>query len=63
MKKVNKIRERYLHLMTNNYELLDLTNEISPHQWCLNSLMIEVFKCLNGISPDILNDILAVSKH
>ena len=34
--KCNKIQERYLRLMTNNYgvsydELLDLTNEISPH--------------------------------
>ena len=47
MKQVNKIQERYLRLMTNNYELsyeelLDLTNEISPHDRCLNSLMIEV---------------------
>ena len=25
--------------------------------------MNEVYKCLNGISPDIMNDILAVSKH
>ena len=54
--------------MTNNYELshkelLDLTYEISPHQRCLNSLMTEVYKCLNGISPDIMNDTLAVSKH
>ena len=53
MKKVNKIQERYLRLMTNNYELsyeelLDLTNEISPHQRWLNSLMTEVYKCLNG---------------
>ena len=68
MKKVNKIQERYLRLMTNNYELsyeelLDLTNEISPHQRCLNSVMTEVYKCLNGISPDNMNDILAVSKH
>ena len=36
MKKVNKIQERYLRLMTNNYELnyeelLDLTNEISTN--------------------------------
>ena len=42
IKKVNKIQERYLRLMTNNYglsyeELLDLTNEISPHQQCSNS--------------------------
>ena len=68
MKKVNKIQKCYLRLVTNNYELsykelLDLTNEISPHQWCLNSLMAEVCKCLNGFSPDIMNDVLAVSKH
>ena len=25
--------------------------------------MTEVYKCLNGISPDIISDILAVSKH
>ena len=68
MKKVSKIQERYLHLVTHNYELnyeelLDLTNEISLQQRCLNSLMTEVYKCLNGLSPDIRNDILAVSKH
>ena len=44
MKKVSKTQELYLRLMTNNYELsyeelLDLANEISPHQRCLNSLM------------------------
>ena len=54
--------------MTNNRELsyeelLDLTNEISLHQRSLNSLMTEVYKCLNGLSLDIINDILAVSKH
>ena len=67
-KKVNEIKERYLRLMTNNYEQsyeghLDLTNEISSHQRCLNSLMTEVCKYLNTFSPDIMNDILAVSKH
>ena len=25
--------------------------------------MIEACKCLNGLSPDIMNDVLAVSKH
>ena len=68
MKKVNKIKEFYLHLMTNNYklnyeELLNLTNEISPHQRCLNSLMTEICKCLNGIVTDTMNDALVVSKH
>ena len=45
--------------MINNYELyykelLDLANEISPSQRCLNSSMTEVYKCLNGLSLDIL---------
>ena len=61
-------RARYLRLMTINYDfryqkLLDLINEISPHQRFLNSLISEVYKYLNGISPDIMNDTLAVSKH
>ena len=68
MKKVNKIRERNLRLMINNYELsydelLDLTNEISSHQRCLNSLLTEGYKCLNGLLLNIMNDILSVSKH
>ena len=68
MNKVSKVQESYLRLMTNNYELryeelFDLTNEISPHQRCLNSPMTEVYKSLNGISPEIMNDTLAVSKH
>ena len=68
MQKVNKIQERCLRLMTNYYELsyeelLDLINEISPHQRCLNSLMTGVYKCLHRISPGIMNDTLSVSKH
>ena len=67
MKKLSKTQERYSRLMTNNYELsyeelLDLTDEISPHQ-LRNSLRTKVYKCLNGILPDIMNDILPVSKH
>ena len=68
MKKANKIQERYLRLVTHNCELkyeelVDLTNEISLQQRCLNYLMTEVYKRLNGLSPDIMNNILAVSKH
>ena len=56
------------HLMTNKYkpshaELLDLTNVISPHQQCLSSLMTGVYKCLNGLLPDLVNSVLTVSKH
>ena len=55
-------------LTTNKYkpsyaELLDLTNVIFPHQQCLSSLMTEAYKCLNGLLPDISNDVLTVLKH
>ena len=54
--------------MTNNYqlnceELLDLTNKISPRQRCLNFLRTEAYKCLNGLSPDGMNDLLVVLKQ
>ena len=67
-KAANQKLNSLLRLMTNNYELsywelLDLTNEVFPHQRCLNSLMTEACKCLNGLSPDVMNEILAVSKH
>ena len=53
--------------MTNNYklsyeELLDWADEISLHQRSLNSLMVEAYKYLNGLSPDIMNDVLTVSE-
>lgn len=65
MKKVDKTQERYLLLMTNAHELsseelLDLIKEISLHQRCLNFLMAEVDKCLNGLSPNIMDDVLTV---
>ena len=52
MKNVNQIQRCYLRLITNNYkrsygELLDLINNMSPHQRCLNSLLTEVYKHLN----------------
>ena len=40
-----------------------ITDEISPHQQCLNFLMTELCKCLNGLSPDIMIDVLAIEKH
>ena len=59
-KEVNKIQERYLRLVINNYDLsnkehLHLTNEISLQQRCLNSVMIEIYNFLNGLSPDIMH--------
>ena len=61
-KKINAIHERSLRIIRNDYEslyplLLDEAHQIVFHQQHINSLMIEVYKFLNGHSPDIMNDI------
>ena len=68
MKKINSIHERSLRLLLNDYEstfdlLLEKSHEISVHQNCINSLMIEVYKYLNGLSPDIMNEIFILRKN
>ena len=61
-KKINAVHERSLRIIRNDCEslyplLLDEAHQITFHQRCINSLMIEVYKHLNGHSPDIMNDI------
>ena len=61
-KKVNAVHEGSLRIIRNNYEslyplLLEETHQIIFHQRCINSLMIKVYKYLNGYSPDSMNDI------
>ena len=58
--KINSIKQRYLHLIQQNYTsdfevLLENANEKSVHQKCIELLMIEVYKYLNGLSPDIMS--------
>ena len=36
---------------------------VTFHQRCINSLMIEVYKYLNGHSPDIINDIFKLREN
>ena len=38
-------------------------HEITFHQRCINSLMTEVYKYLNGNSPDIMNDIFKLKEN
>ena len=61
-KKINAVHERSLQIIRHNYEslyplLLEEARQIKFHQRCINSLMIEVCKYLDGHSPDIMNDI------
>ena len=63
--KINKIHERCLQLLLNNFHdsfdnLLILSGDISIHQRCINVLMIEIYKYLNDLSPEIMNDVFQV---
>ena len=60
-KRVNKIHERSLRLILNDYKLsfdslLSTLNEKTIHQRCINILLTEAYKYLNGYSPDFMND-------
>ena len=43
--------------------LLEEAHQITFHQRCINSLMIEVYKYLNGNLSDIMNDIFKLRKN
>ena len=60
-KKINAVHERSLRIIRNDYEslyplLLEEAHQITFHQRCINSFMIDVYKYLNVHSPDIMND-------
>ena len=67
-KQINATHERSLRIILNNYEspyplLLEEVHQIIFHQQCINSLMIEVHKCLNGHSPEIMNNIFNLREN
>ena len=60
--RINSILERCLRLIQQNYNsdfevLLENSNEKPAHQKCIELLMIEVYKYLNGLFLDIMSDI------
>ena len=66
--KINSIHERCLRLIQQNYAsdfevLLENANEKSVHQKCIELLMTEVYKYLNGLSPDIMSDIFNLREN
>ena len=67
-KKINAVHERSLRIIRNDYEslyplLLEEAHQITFHQRCINSLMIEVYEYLNGHSSDIMNDIFKLREN
>ena len=65
-RKINKLHESSLCLCHNDYtssygELLSKQDLASIHIRNIQQLMIEIFKCLKGISPPIMNEIFRLS--
>ena len=61
---VNKIHERTLRLIHNDYDksfndLLNIDNEVTFHTKNIQKLMIEVYKYVNGLSNSITNVIFS----
>ena len=58
---LNRVHERALRIISENYtssfsELVTLLNEKIIYQRCINFFMTEVFRYLNGLSPDLMNE-------
>ena len=68
MNKLNNIHEKRIRLVTNDYdsnfnELLESSHELLIHKTCINYLMIEVYKYLHGLSPELMTDIFTLPKN
>ena len=60
--KINRIHERALRTVYSDYnsffnELLDKDGSFTIHQRNVQSLAIEIYKYLHGLSPAILNEV------
>ena len=68
MNKLNKFHEKCLQLITNHYdsnfkELLELSHELSIHKTCISYLMIEVYKNMHGLSPELMTVVFTSQKN
>ena len=66
--RINSIHERCLRLILQSYAshfevLFENASEKEVHQKYVELLMIEVYKYLNGLIPDIMNDIFKLREN
>ena len=66
--RIINIHERRLRLLHQNYlsefeRLQENANEKLVHQKCIDFLLVGVFKCLNGLSPDIMKKIFRLRQN
>ena len=63
--RINRIHERSLRIILNDYDssfndLLARLDEKTIHQRTINFLLIEVYKFLNGLSPELMNEVFHI---
>ena len=66
--KINKLHERALSIVYNDHfssfeELLSKDKSVTVHQRNLQTLATEMYKILNGLSPDIMQDIFETKSN
>ena len=66
--KINKLHERALRIACNDHfssfeELLSKNKSVTVHQRNLQTLATEMYKMLNGLSPDIMQDIFEIKRN
>ena len=66
--KINKLHERCLRIVYNNNtstceELLEADNSVSVYFRNVQALAIELYKVLNGFSPDIMKDVFPLNAN
>ena len=67
-KRMNKIHETSLRLILSDYEssfdsFRSTLNEKTIHQHCINVLLTEVYKYLNGYSLDLMNEVFYLRQN
>ena len=67
-KRINKIHERSLRIVFNGNissfrELLDKDNSVTIHERNIQNLAIELYKTLNGFSPDIMSIVFPIKEN
>ena len=66
--RIDRIHERSLRLMLNDYEpsfydMLSTLNKKTFYQRCINVLLTEVYKYLNDLSPELMNEVFYFSQN
>ena len=65
---INRLHERCLRIIYNDKrsnfeELLVKDNSVSIHHNNIHPLAIEMYKVINGISPEIMNDVFQIRNN